>query len=99
MTDSKKNNDFFYQIIIYWNNELKSFVAEVPELKCSAIGATQEAVLTKIKTVVRNKIIDAERDSVKLPKPQGRLALKEENTCIHCKRTSNSSGRWKPVGK
>lgn len=37
-----------YEVIIYWSEEDKAFVAEVPELAgCAAHGATQEAALTK----------------------------------------------------
>lgn len=99
LTDMKMIRDFFYQIIIYWNNGLNCFVAEVPELKCTAMGDTYESALLKVKSVARKLIKEAEQKSEKLPKPQGRLALKEENICIHCKRISHSSGRWKPVGK
>lgn len=99
LTDLKKNRDFFYQIIIYWNNELNSFVAEVPELKCTAMGDTHELALSKIKSVARKLIRAAGQNTEKLPKPQGRLPLKDENICIHCKRIGHSSGRWKPLGK
>jgi len=99
LTDSLTNRDFFYQIIIYWNDELNSFVAEVPELKCTSMGDSQESALSKIKSVARKLIREAEQNSEKLPNPQGRLTLKDDSICIHCKRMSHSSGRWKPVGK
>jgi len=36
-----------YEVIIYWSNEDKAFVAEVPELPgCAAHGATHSAALS-----------------------------------------------------
>ena len=40
-----------YEIIIYWSNEDKAFIAEAPELPgCIAHGDTHEAALINIKT-------------------------------------------------
>lgn len=37
-----------YEIIIYWSNEDRAFIAEVPELPgCMAHGATQQEALTR----------------------------------------------------
>jgi hypothetical protein len=38
-----------YQIILYWSNDDKAFIAEVPELPgCMAHGDTQETALKNI---------------------------------------------------
>ena len=38
-----------YEIILYWSNEDRAFVAEVPELPgCMAHGDTQEAALRNV---------------------------------------------------
>lgn len=44
---------FKYEIVIYWSNEDKCFMATVPKLAgCMADGETQEEVLENIQVVV-----------------------------------------------
>jgi len=43
-----------YEIILYWSEEDKVFIAEVPELSgCMAHGDTQEAALANAKEAIR----------------------------------------------
>lgn len=42
-----------YEIVMYWSNEDKSFVAEVPELPgCMAHGETQEMALRSVNEAI-----------------------------------------------
>ena len=65
-----------YEIIIYWSQEDKAFIAEVPELPgCMAHGGTQTAVLESV-----NQAIDLWLDTAKefgdpIPEPKGRRLL------------------------
>jgi predicted RNase H-like HicB family nuclease len=43
-----------YEIIIYWSDEDKSFIAEVPELPgCMAVGKTYKQALSNAEVVIR----------------------------------------------
>jgi len=43
-----------YEIILYWSNEDRVFIAEVPELPgCITHGDTQEAALANIKEAIQ----------------------------------------------
>ena len=63
-----------YEVIIYWSAEDGAFIAEVPELPgCAADGATYEAALSNVKTVIA-EWIDTARDLERpIPEPRGRL--------------------------
>jgi len=62
-----------YEIIIYWSEEDKAFVAEVPELPgCAAHGPTQEAALASAQKAVRLWIDTAKEFGDPIPKPKGR---------------------------
>jgi predicted RNase H-like HicB family nuclease len=66
-----------YEIIIYWSNEDRVFVAEVPELPgCMAHGHTQEAALTQANEAIRLWIDTAREFGEPVPEPKGeRLML------------------------
>ena len=66
-----------YEIIIYWSDEDKAFIAEVPELPgCMADGATQNEVLANIEAVIREWIETANDLGRPIPEPKGcRLML------------------------
>ena len=65
-----------YEIIIYWSQEDKAFIAEVPELPgCMGHGDTQTAALESV-----NQAIDLWLDTAKefgdpIPEPKGRRLL------------------------
>ena len=45
-------NNLKYEIIVYWSDEDKSFIAEMPELPgCLADGETYEEVIKNIKVI------------------------------------------------
>jgi len=57
-----------YEIIIYWNDEDKVFVADVPELPgCMAHGPTEELALSNVK--------DAMQLWIPIPEPKGRRLM------------------------
>ena len=66
-----------YEIIIYWSNEDKAFVADVPELPgCMAHGDTYESALDNIKSAMDLWINTAKEFNDPIPHPKGcRLAV------------------------
>ena len=62
-----------YEIILYWSNEDKAFVAEVPELPgCMAHGKTPEKALKSVNQAVELWIDTAKEFGDPIPKPKGR---------------------------
>ncbi len=48
-----KNNNHKYEIIIYWDNKDKVFIAEVPELPgCMAHGKSDSQALAQVKMAI-----------------------------------------------
>ena len=66
-----------YEIILYWSNEDRAFIAEVPELPgCMAHGDTQEAALRNVKDAMDFWIDTARELGNPVPQPKGeRLML------------------------
>ena len=65
-----------YEIIIYWSEEDKAFIAEVPELPgCAADGATHKEALENVEVVINEWIETARERGRSIPKPKGRLAF------------------------
>jgi predicted RNase H-like HicB family nuclease len=63
-----------YEIIIYWSDEDRAFIAEVPELPgCAADGPTYEAAVANVKTVIAEWIEMAQEMGRDIPRPRGRL--------------------------
>jgi len=63
-----------YEVIIYWSEEDKAFVAEVPELPgCAADGRTHREALANAEVVIREWIETARELGRSIPKPKGRL--------------------------
>jgi predicted RNase H-like HicB family nuclease len=64
-----------YELIIYWSDEDKVFIAEVPELPgCAADGATYEEALKNVELVIAEWIETARDLGRGIPQPRGRLA-------------------------
>ena len=62
-----------YEIIIYWSDEDKAFVADVPELPgCMAHGETHETALENIKAAMELWIETAKEFNDPIPTPRGR---------------------------
>ncbi|MBZ0092487.1 MAG: type II toxin-antitoxin system HicB family antitoxin [Sulfuricellaceae bacterium] len=61
-----------YEIIIYWSNEDRAFIAELPELPgCMAHGDTQESALANAKQAVDLWIATAREFGDAVPEPKG----------------------------
>ena len=68
--------DLRYEVIIYWSDEDRSFIAEVPELPgCAADGSTHAAALANVQVVIKEWIETAEELGRPVPKPKGRLVF------------------------
>lgn len=62
-----------YEIIMYWSDEDKAFVAEVPELPgCIAHGKKQSEALTNIRQAMALWIKTAKEFGDSIPEPKGR---------------------------
>ena len=63
-----------YEIILYWSNEDRAFIAEVPELAgCAADGATRQETLANVETVIAEWLETARELGRPIPEPRGRL--------------------------
>ncbi|MCX5806680.1 MAG: type II toxin-antitoxin system HicB family antitoxin [Proteobacteria bacterium] len=63
-----------YEIIIYWSQEDRSFIAEVPELPgCMADGKTYKEALSNIEIIINEWIDTAMELKRPIPQPKGRL--------------------------
>ena len=65
-----------YEIIIYWSEEDRAFIAEAPELPgCMAHGSSHAAALANIKKSVRLWIKTAKEFGDPVPLPKGRRLM------------------------
>jgi predicted RNase H-like HicB family nuclease len=65
---------FRYEIILYWSQEDKAFIAEVPELPgCAADGETYQEALQTVEVVMQEWIETAKELGRSIPEPKGRL--------------------------
>ncbi len=65
-----------YEVIIYWSEEDRTFIAEVPELPgCAADGQTYHEALTNVEVVIREWIATAKELGRPIPAPKGRLVF------------------------
>lgn len=63
-----------YEVIIYWSEEDKAFIAEAPELPgCMADGRTYKDALTNLETIIKEWLETAKELGRPIPKPKGRL--------------------------
>ncbi|MBZ5563974.1 MAG: type II toxin-antitoxin system HicB family antitoxin [Acidobacteriia bacterium] len=61
-----------YEIIIYWSNEDRVFIAEVPQLPgCMAHGDTQQAALANANEAIQLWIDTATEFGDPVPEPKG----------------------------
>ena len=64
-----------YEIIIYWSQEDKSYVAEVPELPgCMADGNSYAEALDNAHEVIKEWIVIAKEENRPIPEPKGKLS-------------------------
>lgn len=63
-----------YEVIIYWSEEDKSFIAEVPELAgCTADGETYIEALQNVQIVMQEWIETAQELGRSIPQSKGKL--------------------------
>jgi predicted RNase H-like HicB family nuclease len=63
-----------YEIIIYWSEEDKAFIAEVPELPgCMADGKTHQEALSNAETIINEWIETAKELGRSIPEAKGKL--------------------------
>jgi predicted RNase H-like HicB family nuclease len=68
------NNRYKYEVIIYWSEEDKVFIAEVPELLgCAADGPTYADALANVQVIIEEWIETANELGRPIPEPKGRL--------------------------
>ena len=67
---------FRYETIIYWSDEDRLFIAEVPELAgCMAHGASPEEALANVQEAIRLWIDTAREFGDPVPEPKGRRLM------------------------
>ena len=65
-----------YQIILYWSEDDKAFIAEVPELPgCMADGPSYQEAIANVEVVVAEWIEAARKLGCSVPEPRGRLVF------------------------
>ena len=63
-----------YEIIIFWSEADKAFLAEVPELPgCMADGKTYREALTNAEVIIKEWLETARELGRDIPVPRGRL--------------------------
>lgn len=63
-----------YEIILYWSEEDRSYIAEVPELAgCMADGETAKEALQNVEQIAQEWIETARELGREIPEPKGRL--------------------------
>lgn len=64
-----------YEILIYWSEEDKLYIAEVPELAgCMSDGKTPVEALNNVEIVIKEWIEVAKELGRDIPLPKGKLA-------------------------
>jgi len=68
------NNNFKYEVIIYWSEQDEAFIAEAPELAgCAADGANYAEALANLQVIIDEWIETAKELGRPIPEPRGRL--------------------------
>jgi predicted RNase H-like HicB family nuclease len=63
-----------YEIILYWSEDDRAFIAEVPELPgCMADGKTYQEALANAEAIIQDWIETAQELGRAIPVPKGKL--------------------------
>jgi predicted RNase H-like HicB family nuclease len=63
-----------YEIVIYWSEEDKTFIAEVPELPgCLADGQSYQEALANAEVIIHEWLDTAKELGRAIPHPRGKL--------------------------
>ena len=67
-------SEYRYEVIIYWSDEDRAFVAEVPELAgCAADGSTYQEAISNVQVIIEEWIETAQELGRPILEPRGRL--------------------------
>lgn len=68
--------DHLHAVVIYWSDEDRAFIAEVPELPgCAADGKTRREARANAEVVIGEWIETAKELGRPIPQPKGRLVF------------------------
>jgi excisionase family DNA binding protein len=63
-----------YQLVIYWSDEDRAYLVEIPELPgCMADGRTRQEAVSNAETIMQEWVETAHELGRSIPTPQGRL--------------------------
>jgi len=63
-----------YEVIVYWSEDDRAFIAVVPELAgCAADGASYQEALANVEAVMAEWLETARELGRPIPEPRGRL--------------------------
>jgi predicted RNase H-like HicB family nuclease len=66
--------EIYYEMIIYWSQEDKAFIVEIPELPgCMADGETYQEAVQNAEVIIQEWIKTAQALGREIPEPKGRL--------------------------
>ena len=70
----KESKMYKYELIIFWSDEDRRYVVEIPELPgCMADGETYEEAIKNAQVVISEWIETARSLGREIPQPKGRL--------------------------
>jgi predicted RNase H-like HicB family nuclease len=68
-----KESRYRYEIVLYWSDEDRAYIAEVPQLAwCAADGATYEEALANVEVIIDEWMETALEKGWPIPEPKGR---------------------------
>jgi len=63
-----------YEVVLWWSEEDRTYIAEVPELPgCMADGTSYEEALKNVQIIISEWIETAKKLGTEIPKPKGKL--------------------------
>jgi len=63
-----------YEVVVWWSEEDRAYIAEVPELPgCMADGTSYEEALRNVQIIISEWIETAKKLGREIPKPKGKL--------------------------
>jgi predicted RNase H-like HicB family nuclease len=64
-----------YAIIVFWSEEDRGWVADIPDLQsCAAVGATPEEAVRQVRTAMEAWLAAARDSGLDIPKPRFRAS-------------------------
>ena len=67
-------SNYKYEVIIYWSEDDRAFIAEVPELPgCAADGESYREALSNVEIIIQEWIDTAKSLERSIPEPKGKL--------------------------